>query len=139
MNNKFKHPFSTPDDYFEKLKENILKNTSESAFNKVDKKNIYTVPEGFFEDQYGSILDKKGSPIENTFKAGQSLAWATLAIAACLFVIFTYSYFDTDEINEILSKEGQIIQSDISDLPASNPANATKDMIKKDSLSKIIK
>jgi hypothetical protein len=130
MTNKFKHPFTTPDAYFEKLEGRIMENTPGSLLNKLDKKNVYSVPDQFFEQQYLDILAKKESKPSIIFAPKRSLAWVTVAVSSIALVVFSYSYFGSETINDVLSKEGQIIQSDISDLPP------MADSLKQDSAAK---
>ncbi len=134
---KIKHPFKAPDTYFEKLEGDIMDNTPESLLTKIGKKNIYTVSDQFFETQYLEILNKKASIQAPTYNHKRSLAWVTTAVASLALILFSYSYIGSDKINDILSKEGEIIQSDISDLPVSSPP---VDMTtNKDSLAKATK
>jgi len=119
MDKKIKHPFTTSDSYFEELKENILAQTPGHLLDQYGKKNIYTVPEYFFEEQYNQILNKKKSqehPLFPVFTTKKTLAWASTGLAAVLLVVFSYAYFGTEEINDILYKEGKIIQSDVTDV-----------------------
>jgi len=137
MNNKFKHPFTTPDAYFDELQKGIMDKTPGSLLHKSGKENIYTVPEQFFETQYHEILNKKASAPAPIHLPQKSLAWVGIAVASVALVLFSYSYFGTDTINDILSKEGQIIQSDISDIPP--VLDSTKSNEDKDSLAKATK
>ncbi|MDB5255773.1 MAG: hypothetical protein JWM14_468 [Chitinophagaceae bacterium] len=126
MDKKIKHPFTTSDTYFEELKENILAQTPGHLLDQYGKKNIYTVPENFFEEQYLQILNKKKSQEHDlfpAFTAKRTLAWVGTGIMTVFLIIFSYSYFGTKEINDILSKEGSIIQSDVTDMEdkLSNP------------------
>ncbi|HSZ72296.1 MAG TPA: hypothetical protein VK750_06430 [Cytophagaceae bacterium] len=119
MDKKIKHPFTTSDSYFEELKENILEQAPGHLLEKYSKKNIYTVPENFFEEQYNQILNKKKSQEHHLFPAltsKRTLAWIGSSITTILVIIFSYSYFGTKEINDILSKESSIIQSDVTDM-----------------------
>ncbi|MDB5272672.1 MAG: hypothetical protein JWO58_1039 [Chitinophagaceae bacterium] len=119
MDKKIKHPFTTSDSYFEELKENILAQTPGQLLEKHSKRNIYTVPDHFFEEQYNQILNKKKSQEHHLFPAfttQRTLAWVSIGLTSILLIIFSYSYFGTDEINDILSKESAIIQSDVTDM-----------------------
>ncbi len=137
MTNKFKHPFTTPDAYFEKLEGRIMENTPGSLLKKAGQKNIYTVPDQFFEEQYLEILAKKASTSSPVLTPKKSLAWVGVAVASLALVVFSYSYFGTEQINDILSKESKIIQSDISDLPP--PLDSFEQKEKKDSTAKATK
>lgn len=119
MDKKIKHPFTTSDTYFEELKESILAQTPGHLLDQYGKKNIYTVPENFFEEQYLQILNKKKSQEHDlfpVFTAKRTLAWVSTGVMTVLLIIISYSYFGTKEINDILSKEGSIIQSDVTDM-----------------------
>lgn len=120
MDKKIKHPFITSDTYFEELKENILAQTPGHVLDQYGKKEIYTVPENFFEQQYHEILNKKKSQEHSlfpSFTTKKTLVWVSTALTTVLLILFSYSYFGTEEINDILSKEGKIIQSDVTDMP----------------------
>lgn len=119
MDKKIKHPFTTSDSYFDELKENILAQTPGHLLEQYGKKNIYTVPENFFEEQYNQILNKKKTQEHHlfpVFTAKKTLAWVSTGITTVLLILLSYSYFGTEEINDILSKEGKIIQSDVTDM-----------------------
>lgn len=119
MDKKIKHPYITSDTYFEELKENILAQTPGHVLDQYGKKDIYSVPENFFEEQYLQILNKKKSQEHSLFPAfttKRTLAWVGTGLTTVLLILFSYSYFGTDEINAILSKEGKIIQSDVTDM-----------------------
>jgi hypothetical protein len=119
MDKKIKHPYTISDTYFEELKENILAQTPGHLLDQYGKKNIYTVPENFFEEQYLQILNKKKSQehaLFPAFTAKRTLAWVSTGVMTVLLILLTYSYFGTEEINDILSKEGAIIQSDVTDM-----------------------
>jgi len=119
MDKKIKHPFTTSDTYFEDLKENILAQTPGHLLDQYGKKNIYSVPENFFDEQYLQILNKKKSQEHDlfpAFTAKRTFAWVSAGVMTVLLIIISYSYFGTKEINDILSKEGAIIQSDVTDM-----------------------
>lgn len=137
MTNKFKHPFTTPDAYFEELEGRIMENTPGSLLKKAGQKNVYTVPDQFFEKQYLDIINKKVSSPAPRLMPKKSFAWVGVAVASLALVVFSYSYFGAEQINDILSKEGQIIQSDISDLPP--PLDSFEQKEKKDSTAKATK
>lgn len=119
MDKKIKHPFTTSETYFEELKEKILAQTPGHLLDRYGKKNIYTVPENFFEEQYLQILNKKKSQEHDlfpAFNAKKTLVWVGTGAMTVFLILFSYSYFGTEEINAILSKEGTIIQSDVTDM-----------------------
>ena len=119
MDKKIKHPFTTSDSYFEELKENILAQTPGRVLDQYGKKNVYAVPDNFFEEQYNQILNKKKSQEHHLFPAfttKKALVWVSTGLTTVLLILLSYSYFGTDEINDILSKEGKIIQSDVTDM-----------------------
>ncbi len=119
MDKKIKHPFTTSDSYFEELKENILMQTPGRVLDQYGKKNVYAVPDNFFEEQYNQILNKKKSQEHHLFPVlttKKTLVWVSTGLTTVLLILFSYSYFGTEEINDILSKEGTIIQSDVTDM-----------------------
>ncbi|MDF2455926.1 MAG: hypothetical protein K0R51_1919 [Cytophagaceae bacterium] len=119
MDKKIKHPFTTSESYFEELKENILAQTPGHLLDQYGKKNIYSVPENFFEEQYNQILNKKKSQEQRllpVFTTKRTLAWVSTGLTTLLLILLSYSYFGTEEMNDILYKEGKIIQSDVTDV-----------------------
>jgi hypothetical protein len=140
MDKKIKHPFTTSDSYFEELKENILEQTPGHVLHQHGKKNIYTIPKNFFEEQYLQILNKKKSQAHDLFPiftAKRTLAWVGTGLTTILLIIFSYSYFGTEKINDILSKESLIIQSDVTDMEEElNKEKKTDNVTVKDTLKK---
>ncbi len=119
MDPKINHPFTTPEHYFDDLKESILVQTPGYLLSKQPKTNIHAVPDGFFEEQYNDILNKKKSQEHHlfpVFHARKTLAWVGTSVMTVLLVLFTYSYFGTEEINTMLTKESGIIQSNVTDM-----------------------